>query len=77
MKMTFDEIKETLYAIPLKDCNEDINVDWIIAIDRAIDIINKYQIMQKTLEKTLNIPVPLLDKAKCLDEIMETYKLVR
>ena len=38
---------------------------------------NKYQKMLEILENVWNIPSCMIDKAECLDKIMETYKSVR
>ena len=45
--------------------------------DKAINIMRKYQKMQEILEKVWNIPSCMIDKAECLDKIMETYRTVR
>lgn len=47
------------------------------AFRRAVDIMRKYQIIQKVLEKVWNTPSCMLDEAECLNEIMETYRTVR
>ena len=43
----------------------------------AIYTMRKYQTMQAVLEKVWDVPACMLDKAECLDKIMETYKTVR
>ncbi len=47
------------------------------AKDVAIDTMRKYQKMQEILEKVWNIPSCMIDKAECLDRIIETYRTVR
>lgn len=47
------------------------------SLDMAIDTMRKYQTMQAVLEKVWDVPACMLDKAECLDKIMETYKTVR
>ena len=43
----------------------------------TIYTMRKYQTMQAVLEKVWDVPACMLDKAECLDKIMETYKTVR
>ena len=47
------------------------------AFDVAVEAMRKYQKMQEILEKVWNIPSCMIDKAECLDKIMETYRTVR
>lgn len=47
------------------------------SLETAIDTMRKYQKMQEILEKVWNIPSCMIDKAECLDRIMETYRTVR
>lgn len=47
------------------------------AFDVATDTMRKYQKIQEILEKVWNIPSCMIDKAECLDKIMETYRTVR
>lgn len=47
------------------------------SLETAIETMRKYQKMQEVLEKVWNIPSCMIDKAECLDRIMETYRTVR
>ena len=57
-----------------KDESYSINAE---SLDVAIETIHKYQKMLEILEKVWNIPSCMIDKAECLDKIMETYRTVR
>ncbi|MBR6289330.1 MAG: hypothetical protein IKR19_08345 [Acholeplasmatales bacterium] len=47
------------------------------SLAKAIDTMQKFQTMQEVLEKVWNIPACMIDKAECLNKIMETYRTVR
>lgn len=76
MGMTIEEVNENLYEIKT-DAIYQITSKEKEAIDTAIDTMHKYQKMQEILEKVWNIPSCMIDKAECLDKIMEIYKTVR
>lgn len=58
--------------------NETVKAYFTIeSLESAIEVMRKYQIIQKVLEKVWNIPSCMLDEAECLNEIMETYRTVR
>lgn len=47
------------------------------AREKAVGVMQKYQKIQKVLERIWNIPSHLINKEECLDRIMETYREVR
>ena len=51
--------------------------DFKQTIDNAIEMAEKYKKIEKVLERIWNIPAHLINKEKCLDRIMETYREVR
>ena len=75
MKITIDEHIEVLksYHHGFTGCASNLQD----SIDVAVDIMCKYQKMQKVLERIWNIPGHLINKKECLDRIMETYREVR
>lgn len=51
--------------------------DMIEALQMAKETMHKYQKMQEVLEKVWKAPSCMIDKEKCLNKIMETYRTLR
>lgn len=73
MGMTIDEATETIKGERWVACQEKYQE----AMNLIETTMYKYQAMQEVLEKVWKAPSCMIDKEKCLNKIMETYRTVR